>query len=79
MVRYYFDVQDGDSLVVDDEGTDLLDIADGQIEAAAMLADMAGDLAMRVPNPSGHAMSIAVRDKDGPLFSISFTFSRRIQ
>jgi hypothetical protein len=79
MVRYYFDLQDGDSLVVDDEGTDLLDIADAQIEAAAMLADMAGDLAMRVPNPSGHAMSIAVRDKNGPLFSISFAFSRRTQ
>ena len=79
MVRYYFDVQDGDSLVVDDEGTDLLDIADAQIESAAMLADIAGDLAMRVPNPAGHAMSIAVRDTYGPLFSISFTFSRRTQ
>ena len=48
MVRYYFDLQDGDSLVVDDEGTDLLDIAEAQIEAAAMLADMADDLSMRV-------------------------------
>ena len=44
-----------------------------------MLADMAGDLSMRVPNPSGHDMSIAVRDKDGALFSISFAFSRRTQ
>lgn len=77
MVRYYFDLQDGDSLVVDDEGTDLLDIADAQMEAAETLANMAGDLSMRVPNPSGHATSIAVRDKDGPLFSISFAFSRR--
>ena len=79
MVRYYFDLQDGDFLVVDDEGTDLLDIAEAQIEAAAMLADMADDLSMRIPNPSGHAMSIAVRDKDGALFSISFAFARRTQ
>jgi hypothetical protein len=79
MVRYYFDLQDANSVVVDNEGTDLLDIADAQIEAAAMLADMAGDLAMRIPNPAGHAMSIAVRDKNGPLFAISFTFSRRTQ
>ena len=79
MVRYYFDLQDDDTLIVDDEGTDLLDIAEAQIEAAAMLADMTGDLSMRVPNPSGHAMSIAVRDTYGPLFSISFTFSRRTQ
>jgi hypothetical protein len=77
MVRYYFDLQDGDSLVVNDEGTDLLDIADAQMEAAETLANMTGDLSMRVPNPSAHAMSIAVRDKDGPLFSISFAFSRR--
>ena len=79
MVRYYFDLQDGDTLIVDDEGTDLLDIAEAQIEAAETLANMARDLSTRVPNASGHAMSIAVRDTYGPLFSISFAFSRRTQ
>jgi hypothetical protein len=77
MPRYYFDVQDGNSLVVDDEGTELLDIEDAQMEAAETLANMAGDLSMRDPNPAGHPMSIEVRDQDGPLFSISFAFSRR--
>ena len=76
MVLYYFDLQDGDTLIVDDEGTDLLDIAEAQIEAAETLANMAGDLSMRVPNPRGHAMSILVRDKNGPPFSISFACLR---
>jgi len=51
MVRYYFDLQEGDTFVGDDEGTELLDIAEAQIEAADFLADMAKDLSMRIPDP----------------------------
>lgn len=79
MVRYYFDLQDGDTFSRDDEGTELLDIAEAQIEAAEFLAEMAKDLTVRLPDPSGHPMSIEVRNKDGPLFSISFAVSRRFQ
>jgi hypothetical protein len=31
MVRYYFDLQDGDTFVRDEEGTELLDIAEAPI------------------------------------------------
>lgn len=78
MVRYFFDVRDGDAFVRDDEGEELLDIADAQIEAAATLADMAKDLSMRAPAPSGHPMSVEVRDGAGPLFHVSFAFSERL-
>ena len=79
MVRYYFDLQDGDTFVRDEEGTELLDIAEAQIEAADFLADMAKDLSMRISSPSGHPMSIEVRDPDGPLFLVSYVFLRRTQ
>lgn len=79
MVRYYFDLQDSDAFVIDDEGKEFSDIADAQLEAAETLAAMAGDLSMRAASPSGHSMSVEVRDKDGPLFLISFSFLRRTQ
>jgi hypothetical protein len=79
MIRYFFDLQDGNAFIKDNEGVELLDIADAQMEAAETLADMAKDLSMRSLDPSGHPMAIEVRDADGPLFSISFAFSRRTQ
>jgi hypothetical protein len=79
MVRYFFDVRDGDAFVRDDEGEELLDIADAQIEAAGTLTDLAKGLSMRAPNRSGHQMSVEVRDGDGALFQARFTFSRSTQ
>ena len=54
MVRYYFDLQEGDTFVGDDEGTELLDIAEAQIEAADFLADMAKDLSRILRTPNVH-------------------------
>jgi hypothetical protein len=76
MPQYYFDLRDGDVLVKDDDGVELLDVADAQMEAASFLADMAQDLAMRAPNVRGYPMSVEVRDAEGPLFVISFGFLR---
>ncbi len=76
MPRYYFDIRDGDALIKDDEGTVLLDIADAQIEAAHLLADMTVELSMRAADLSGHAMSVEVRDTAGPAFSVGFAFSK---
>lgn len=78
MVRYYFNLHDGDAYVIDDEGTDLLDIAEAQMEAADYLADAAKDLSMRSSKPSGYPMSIEVRDKHGPLFYVTFAFLNRV-
>jgi hypothetical protein len=75
MPLYYFDLLDGEDFVKDEEGTDLPNISSAQIEATEFLTDMAMDIATRQSNPLGYPMSIEVRDSEGPLFVLSFTFS----
>jgi hypothetical protein len=75
MPRYYFDLLDGEDLVKDEEGMDLPNISSAQIEATEFLTDMVADIATRQSNPLGYPMSIEVRDSEGPLFVLSFTFS----
>jgi len=78
MPRYFFDVRDGEGFVKDDEGLELLDIAEAQIEAAETLADMARDLAVRAADPLGHPMAIEVRDGEGrPHFLVGFAFANK--
>jgi hypothetical protein len=77
MPRYFFDVRDGEGFVKDDEGMELLDIAEAQIEAAETLADKARDLAVRAADPLGHPMAIEVRDGEGrPHFLVGFAFAK---
>jgi hypothetical protein len=75
MPLYYFDLLDGEDFVKDEEGMDLPNISSAQIEATEFLTDMAMDIATRQSNPLGYPMSIEVRDSEGPLFVLSFTFS----
>jgi hypothetical protein len=75
MPLYYFDLLDGEDFVKDEEGMDLPNISSAQIEATEFLTDMAIDIATRQSNPLGYPMSIEVRDSEGPLFVLSFTFS----
>jgi uncharacterized protein DUF6894 len=75
MSLYYFDLLDGEDFVKDEEGMDLPNISSAQIEATEFLTDMAMDIATRQSNPLGYPMSIEVRDSEGPLFVLSFTFS----
>lgn len=72
MPRYYFDLLDGEDLVKDEEGMDLPNISSAQTEATEFLTNMVEDIATRQSNPP---MSIEVRDSEGPLFVLSFTFS----
>jgi hypothetical protein len=75
MTRYYFDFRDGDTFVKDEEGLELLDIAEAQIEAAEFLGDMVKDLAMRPAMPGGgHPMSVEVRQADEVVLILGFTF-----
>jgi len=76
MARYYFNVHDGDTFVIDNEGQELIEIADAQLEAVETLADMVGDLYTRPLNSSGHPMSVEVGDENGPLFLVGFEFLR---
>jgi hypothetical protein len=75
MPLYYFDLLDGEDFVKDEEGMDLPNISSAQIEATEFLTDMVMDIATRQSNPLGYPMSIEVRDSEGPLFVLSFTFS----
>lgn len=77
MPRYHFDIRDGETFVIDDEGSDLPDIAMAQIEAAQLLSDIVNDLPFRAAEPSGYHLSIDVRDEEGPLFLLSFAFWRK--
>jgi hypothetical protein len=75
MPLYYFDLLDGEDVVKDEEGMDLPNISSAQIEATEFLTDMVMDIATRQSNFLGYPMSIEVRDSEGPLFVLSFTFS----
>ena len=77
MPLYYFDIRDDEEFVEDEEGMELEDIAQAQIEAAATFADISKEFAMRSPNPLGYSLSIEVRDSSGPLFEVAFRFVTR--
>jgi hypothetical protein len=74
MRRYYFDLRVGDDLAPDDEGLELPSIERVQEEAARSLADMARDAVRTDCNGTGHRMAIEVRDDDGPVLQVKFTF-----
>lgn len=65
MPQYYFDVQDGDGVFVDDVGIELKDMDTAVREARKAIADMVRD-ALR--ESEGSQISILVRDgADGPI------------
>jgi hypothetical protein len=74
MPRYYFDIRDGDDLAPDEEGLDLPSIERVQEEAARSLADMARDAVRRNRDGAGHEMAIEVRDDEGAVLLVKFTF-----
>lgn len=72
MPKYFFDVQDGDGLFIDEVGIELPDMDTAIREARRALADMMRD-ALR--DQSGQAVVIRIRDgADGPvILSVSLT------
>ena len=73
MAVYYFDLRDGEELVVDEEGIELRSMRAAQDEAARALAGLAWD-AMRLEGTQSHEMAIEVRDKLGPVMEVRFSF-----
>lgn len=71
MTRYYFDIRDGEALYADEDGLELEDQRQAEIEAATSLADMARDLS---PLDDRHHMAIEVRTNAGPAFQAMFVF-----
>ena len=74
MPRYYFDIRQGDDFAPDDEGLELSSLQAVQEEAARSLADMARDAVRNKFDGAGHRMAIEVRDDNGPVLQVKFTF-----
>jgi hypothetical protein len=74
MDRYYFDLRDGDELVIDEEGLELRDIKAVQQEAALSLSGFARDSVTSFNSAQSHLMAIAVRDEHGPVMEVKFSF-----
>ncbi len=74
MTRYYFDLREGDQFAPDEEGLELASLQRVQEEAARSLADMARDSIRREPDGRAHDMAIEVRDSDGPVMQVQFSY-----
>jgi hypothetical protein len=71
MPRFFFDISDGDDLVLDDEGVELSCIDRAREEAETTLREVAREL-----SASGSLqgnLSIIVRDEDKQLFVVAMT------
>jgi hypothetical protein len=63
MARFYFDTNDGQYVIEDDEGLDLDGLKEARLQAQAALADMARD---HVPGDGGQRTMVCwVRDEAG--------------
>jgi len=71
MKRYYFDLLDGDTLAVDDEGLDLKTLQDATDEAERALALFASRADQDPLNEHLRGWNIQVRDKKGRVTEVS--------
>jgi hypothetical protein len=79
MHRFYFDLRDGDSLAVDDEGTELPDRKTAQEDAARSLAAMARNVIQaKAANALCRATAIEVRDDGGPVLQAKLIFEMQL-
>lgn len=73
MSQFYFDIWDGEALVVDEEGIDLASWRAAEIEAAMSLADIARQ---REPLASSDGLAINVRDANGLVLRATFVYEK---
>jgi hypothetical protein len=79
MYRYFFDTDDGDDFVTDDEGQVLKDLASARTEALEALASIAKDA---LPKGNRNAMMVSVRDEAGEVLfkaTLSLTIEQPIR
>jgi hypothetical protein len=74
MPRYYFDIREGDDFAPDEDGMELSSLQDVQEVAARSLTDMARDAVRTNRDGPGQEMAIEVRDDNGPVLQVKFTF-----
>jgi hypothetical protein len=74
MTIYYFDLRDGEELIVivDEEGMELRDMRAVQEEAARSMMDAARDAVLSQSAGSLAQISIEVRDDDGAVMRMGF-------
>ena len=73
-MRYYFDLRDGDELIIDEEGLVLRDMRAVQKEAALTLSGFARDSVESCNGAQSQQMVIAVRDEHGRVMEVKFSF-----
>lgn len=73
MSHFYFDIWDGESLAVDEEGLDLTSQRAAEIEAVLSLADIAKELETFA---SIDSLAIEVRDERGLILRATFVCER---
>ena len=74
MPRYFFDVNENDSLFWDDHGTEQPDLEAAELEARRSLGEMARDVLRRPRAPN--SLSIGIRDDAGQqLLQVSLTYA----
>ena len=72
MQRYFFDIRDGDELIVDEEGMLLRDVEAAKEEAARSLADIAKeDVGEKFNGGAERQLTIVIRDSAGPVQEVS--------
>lgn len=75
MPLYFFDLREGDILARDEEGTELVGMADVQNEAAHALSDMLRDQVIATTgSPAAGELSIEVREGGGSVLHARFAF-----
>lgn len=75
MVRYYFDIRDGDEWQRDDFGIELADLAEARAQAISILPDIAQDAGW---SDDHHELVCRVRiDDDSVVYEGELTFSGR--
>ena len=74
--RYFFDMDDGTKLFIDDQGTELADDHAARLEGTAALAAMGKD---HMPGESSEKrMTMLVRKQEGePFLELALTFKAR--
>ena len=70
MAIYYFDLRDGEELIVDDEGMELRDMRAVQEEAARSMMDAARDAVLS--QSAGSLAQILVRDDAGAVMRMGY-------
>lgn len=72
VLRYYFDIRNGQDFYRDEEGIILPDLRAAEIEAVNSLHEMASQLPTV---DERHDMAIEVRSMDGPLFQAALIYT----